>query len=68
MMEFYDWVPRTRTTAEQWLWQQFHDDDRFRPLIWDPDVPLESPRYVEDSEDDCSGSSDSAISTGATKE
>jgi len=67
MMEFYDWVPEC-TTAEEWLWEQFHGDKRFRPVFWDPKYPLESPKYLDDSEDDSGGSSDSGISMEVKKE
>ncbi|KAH3940316.1 hypothetical protein HBH53_217780 [Parastagonospora nodorum] len=67
MIEFYYWVPKS-TSAEEWLWEQFHGDERFRPVTWDPKNPLKSPKYLDDSEDDSGGSSDSGISMGTTKE
>ncbi|KAH4029540.1 hypothetical protein HBI56_130970 [Parastagonospora nodorum] len=59
-------IPKS-TSAEEWLWEQFHGDERFRPVTWDPKNPLKSPKYLDDSEDDSSGSSDSGISMGTTE-
>jgi hypothetical protein len=37
------------------------NDERFRPVVWDPEHPEQSPEYAEESEFD-HGSSDSGIS------
>jgi hypothetical protein len=61
MMDFYGWVSAADYEAERWLWNHFHDDERFRPVVWDPEHPEQSPEYAEESESD-HGSSDSGIS------
>jgi hypothetical protein len=49
MMEFStnDWCSNDVGAPEKWLWQHFHDDHRFAPVIWDPDLPNEYPEYQE---------------------
>lgn len=58
------WCSNEDREAEKWLWQQFHNDDRFRPVMWDPTDPEVRPKYVENSHSD-HGSSDSGISMEA---
>ncbi len=33
--------------AEQWLWEQYHDDERYIPVVWDPSNPDTRPQYAE---------------------
>ena len=61
LMEFYGWVSSKDEEAERWLWHQFHNDQRFRPVVWDPESPDDNPRYADETEDD-ERSSDSGIS------
>lgn len=59
MMEFCDgWITCAGYIADQWLWEQFHHDGRFRPAVWDAEDPDGNvPRYA-DEKDDNSCSSD----------
>lgn len=36
LMNSYGWASMKEGEAEKWLWQQFRDDKRFRPVIWNP--------------------------------
>jgi hypothetical protein len=49
---------------EEVFWQQFHNDDRFRPVVWDPLNPEVEAVYAEEMEEsDCN--LDSAVDMGA---
>ncbi|KAH9878094.1 hypothetical protein J1614_003311 [Plenodomus biglobosus] len=41
------WCSNERDGSEQWLWEQFHDDERFIPVVWDPEDPDLSPEYMQ---------------------
>jgi hypothetical protein len=44
------WCPAE--DSEQWLWDQYQNDDRYIPVIWDSENPDTAPRYVDDDSDD----------------
>ena len=47
MSEFVDgWVGNGRYDADVWLWEQYHDDDRYMPVVWDPENPHIRPQYA----------------------
>ncbi|KAF2846194.1 hypothetical protein T440DRAFT_472045 [Plenodomus tracheiphilus IPT5] len=41
------WCSNEDGDAEQWLWEQFHDDEKFIPVIWDPTTPNDIPRHMQ---------------------
>mgnify|MGYP003624090480 CR=1 FL=1 len=59
MENFHGWV--SLQDADHWLWRQFHDNGRYRPVIWNPSDPDTEPKYADEFEDDNS-STDSGIS------
>jgi hypothetical protein len=73
MMEFSarGWCSNERDGAEKWLWWQFHNDDRYAPVVWDPDNPgKDTPVYEEppSAQHDTETSSDSGISISSHME
>ncbi|KAJ8111341.1 hypothetical protein OPT61_g6041 [Boeremia exigua] len=42
------WCPDDRKEAGKWLWRHFNNDQRYFPVVWDPEHSLERPRYLED--------------------
>ncbi|KAI4702478.1 hypothetical protein J4E81_002842 [Alternaria sp. BMP 2799] len=42
-----DWCPSGDGEPELWLWEQYRDDERYIPIIWDPSNPDVRPEYVE---------------------
>jgi hypothetical protein len=41
------WCSNKDMEPERWLWAQFHDDERFVPVLWDPNNPNKAPEYQE---------------------
>ncbi|CAO2650093.1 Nn.00g013850.m01.CDS01 [Neocucurbitaria sp. VM-36] len=41
------WCSDTRRGPDKWMWKHFRNDERFVPVIWDPNAPDERPRYAE---------------------
>jgi hypothetical protein len=64
------WCSDEQWGAEIWLWQQFHDDERFIPVIWDPSDPRKRPVYQErlKAQRDVENSSDSGINMDVDKD
>ncbi|KAH7082620.1 hypothetical protein BKA63DRAFT_583639 [Paraphoma chrysanthemicola] len=56
---FRGWV--SLEDADRWLWQQFHDSERYRPVVWGPSASDTEPRYADEGQDD-SCSTDSGTS------
>ncbi|KAI8931013.1 hypothetical protein NX059_012024 [Plenodomus lindquistii] len=47
LMDFMGtWISGEDGEAELWLWEQFHDDEQFIPVIWDPTNPEDYPRHM----------------------
>jgi hypothetical protein len=42
-----DWCPSGDGEPELWLWEQYHDDERYIPVVWDPSNPDNGPEYAE---------------------
>ena len=42
-----DWCPRGDGKPELWLWEQYRDDERYIPVVWDPSKPRVRPEVVE---------------------
>jgi hypothetical protein len=38
--------------GEYWLWDNFGKDDRYIPVVWDPENPNVRPRYVDEPEEE----------------
>jgi hypothetical protein len=57
------WCPDGFRVPEQWLWQHFHDDDRYIPVIQDPNKLSKRPVHQEtpNTQHDIESSSDSGI-------
>lgn len=50
--EFHHWMPSGADgEVEKWLWQQFHSDSRYRPVVWDPLNPEVWAEYADEIED-----------------
>jgi hypothetical protein len=49
MMEFSPrgWCSNDEDEAEKWLWNEFHNDDRYVPVTWDPKHPERHPVHQE---------------------
>jgi hypothetical protein len=66
MMEFSTrgWCSNKDGEPEKWLWQHFHNDDRYAPVVWDPNNLDEDPVYQEapNSHPSTESSSDSGSS------
>jgi hypothetical protein len=66
MMEFSTagWCSNDDMEAEKWLWYQFHNDDRYVPVVWDPNDPYIYPVYqkLPTVQRETESSSDSGIS------
>jgi hypothetical protein len=41
------WCSSKDMDPERWLWREFRDDDRYVPVIWDPENPTKAPVYQE---------------------
>ena len=41
------WCPGEEGEPELWLWEQYHNDERYIPVIWDPSQPDARPQRVE---------------------
>lgn len=54
------WCSDAGREADMWLWKHFRNDQRFIPVIWDPDTPRKRPVYQ--GWDDLVNGSDSGIS------
>lgn len=51
--EFLRWYPNDKEAGDDlhhWMWEQYKDDDRYVPAVWDPTNPKEDPRYAEEAE------------------
>lgn len=46
--EFGGWVPDSLHDDTQWLWDNFHNEKGFRPVVWDPQDPETDPEYLEE--------------------
>jgi hypothetical protein len=49
--EFHGWISGRDGEVEKWLWQQFHDDDRFRPVVWESQDPDITPKCADEIEE-----------------
>jgi hypothetical protein len=69
MMEFstQGWCSNEDKEPEKWLWQYFHNDDRYIPVVWDPSNPHKIPVYQEPStaQRDTESSSNSGVSVSS---
>jgi hypothetical protein len=39
------WCSNEDGEAEKWLWERFHNDDRFVPVVWSPQHPKKRLEY-----------------------
>jgi hypothetical protein len=44
------WCSNDDRDAEKWLWRHFRNDDRYVPVIWDPDHPRKRPVHQKPAE------------------